>query len=84
MIAAIALPGILRIGGGAFAETRAVLESLGLSRPLIVTDPMMVKFGLAERLQGLLGGAAVFSDTVPEPDTDAVVKEYKETHEGWL
>ncbi|KAA2213071.1 iron-containing alcohol dehydrogenase [Teichococcus oryzae] len=72
MIAAIALPGILRIGGGAFAETRAVLESLGLSRPLIVTDPMMVKFGLAERLQGLLGGAAVFSDTVPEPDTDAV------------
>ncbi|MFC3126503.1 iron-containing alcohol dehydrogenase [Pseudoroseomonas globiformis] len=72
MIAAIALPRIMRIGGGALAETKGVLDSLGLSRPLIVTDPMMVKIGLAERLQGMLGSAAIFSDTVPEPDSDAV------------
>ena len=73
---AIALPRILRIGGGAITETADVLGLLGLSRPLIITDPMMVKFGLAERLTGLLAPAgikpAVFSDTVPEPDSDAV------------
>ncbi|EHM01828.1 putative alcohol dehydrogenase [Acetobacteraceae bacterium AT-5844] len=76
MIAPIALPRILRIGGGALQETAEVLALLGLSRPLIVTDPMMVKFGLAERLQDVLRRAgitaAMFSDTVPEPDSDAV------------
>ncbi|UFN48980.1 iron-containing alcohol dehydrogenase [Roseomonas sp. OT10] len=76
MSTAIALPRILRIGGGALAETAEVLGLLGLSRPLIVTDPMMVRFGLAERLQGELKRAGiaadVFSDTVPEPDSDAV------------
>lgn len=76
MSSAIALPRILRIGGGAISETAEVLALLGLSRPLVVTDPMMVKFGLAERLQGLLAHegikAGIFSDTVPEPDTEAV------------
>jgi alcohol dehydrogenase class IV len=76
MIAPIALPRILRIGGGALHETGEVLGLLGLSRPLIVTDPMMVKFGLAERLRDILRSAGIaatiFSDTVPEPDSDAV------------
>ncbi|MCI0753987.1 iron-containing alcohol dehydrogenase [Teichococcus vastitatis] len=82
MIAAIALPRILRIGGGALGETASVLEQLGLSRPLIITDPTMVAIGLAERLQGLLGGAAVFSDTVPEPDSDAVDRARRAVLEG--
>ena len=76
MVAAISLPRLLRIGGGALGETGEVLNLLGLSRALIVTDPMLVKLGIADRLQALLKtrgiAATVFSDTVPEPDTTAV------------
>ena len=76
MISSIALPRVLRIGGGAIAEVEGVLSLLNLSRPLIVTDPMMVKFGIADRVTALLAAkgiqAGVFSDTVPEPDTVAV------------
>ncbi len=76
MVTAISLPRLLRIGGGALGETGEVLNLLGLSRALIVTDPMLVKLGIADRLQALLKtrgiAATVLSDTVPEPDTTAV------------
>lgn len=76
MATAISLPRLLRIGGGALAETGEVLGLLDLSRALIVTDPTLVRLGVADRLRELLGkqgiAAGVFSDTVPEPDTNAV------------
>jgi alcohol dehydrogenase class IV len=50
MIAKIALPRILRIGGGAFKETGQLLQTLGLRTPLIVTDAFFAKRGLADRL----------------------------------
>jgi alcohol dehydrogenase class IV len=50
MVAQIAVPRILRIGSGAFAETREVLQILGLQNPLIVTDPYIRKRGLARLL----------------------------------
>ncbi len=69
-------PRILLVGGGVVAETAAVLKRLGLSRPLVVTDPFMVVSGLVQRcLQPLAAAgiaAPVFSDTVPDP-TDTVV-----------
>ena len=53
-----------------------MLSKFGLSRPLIVTDPFMVRSGLLDRCTGPLTEAGitadVFSDTVPEP-TDTVV-----------
>ena len=61
MTAVIALPRILRIGGGAVGEAAEVLALLGLSRPLIITDPMMVKIGLAERVQAILAGEGIKS-----------------------
>lgn len=71
MSAVIALPRLLRIGGGAAGELAAVLGSFGLSRPLIVTDAFLLGGG---RVAALTAGlekadirARVFADTVPDP-----------------
>ncbi len=70
-------PRIMEIGGGTVAKAAALLARLGLSRPLIVTDPFMVSSGLLERLTGPLRDAGivfeVFSDTIPEP-TDTIIE----------
>jgi alcohol dehydrogenase class IV len=70
-------PRFMDIGGGAVARAPALLARLGLSRPLIVTDPFMVSSGLIERLTGPLHDAGIkfdmFSETIPEP-TDTVVE----------
>ena len=75
MVAKIAFPRILRIGSGAFAETREVLQILGLQNPLIVTDPYLRKRGLARMLSeslSALGHTRIFSETVLDPTVAAV------------
>lgn len=75
-IASIALPRILRIGGGASRQLPEVLGSLGLSRPLIVTDAYLRDSGrVAELIDGLGKSgisARVFADTVPDPTTASI------------
>ena len=70
-------PRLIEIGGGTVAGTAALMARLGLSRPLIVTDPFMVSSGLLERLTLPLRDAGisfdVFSETIPEP-TDLIVE----------
>ncbi len=77
-MAEIRVPSILKIGGGSFAEVPALLLSLQCKRPLIVTDPFMMKTGLAERLQRGIDAAGlscgVFHETLPDP-TSTVVEE---------
>jgi len=72
----IVSPRFMLVGGGSVAQVADVLSKFGLSRPLIVTDPFMVRSGLLDRCTGPLAEAGitadVFSDTVPEP-TDTVV-----------
>ncbi|HTH97033.1 MAG TPA: iron-containing alcohol dehydrogenase [Stellaceae bacterium] len=76
MIASIALPRILRIGGGASRELAAVLHSLGLSRPLIVTDAYQVDSGRVEALTDGFAALGIpvrfFADTVPDPTVASV------------
>jgi alcohol dehydrogenase class IV len=75
MPAQIALPRLLRIGGGAFAETSKVLSDLGLKRPLIITDAFLSKHGLADRLADLLklgDGVRIFSGAVPDPTSGSI------------
>ena len=75
MVAKIALPRILRIGGGSFAEARDVLRVLGMNSPLIVTDPFLRKRGLARILSeslSALGKPRIFSETVLDPTVVAV------------
>ena len=77
MIAALASPRLMRVGGGAVAQVAEVLAALGLQRPLVVTDPYMVSSGLVRRCLDPLEAAGlhpgVFSATVPEP-TDTVIE----------
>lgn len=77
MMASLAAPRIMLVGGGAVAELPGLLAKLGLARPLVVTDPTMVATGLLRRCLDPLEAAGieadVFSDTVPEP-TDLVVE----------
>lgn len=75
-IASIALPRILRIGGGASRQLAEVLTTLGLSRPLIVTDAFLLSSGRVAELQDGLARAGlasrVFADTVPDPTVASV------------
>lgn len=73
----IVAPRSLLVGGGAAARLPEVMRQNGLTRPLVVTDPLMVKIGLVERVLEPLRKAditaEVFSDTVPDP-TDTVAE----------
>ena len=75
--ASFAAPRQMLVGGGAVARIAEVLGTFGLSRPLVVSDPVMVGTGLIAQVLGPLERAgiraAVFSDTVSDP-TDTVIE----------
>ena len=52
-------PRIIRIGGGVAREVAEVLEQLGLSRPLIVTDTNLVALGHVGTVTDVLDAARV-------------------------
>jgi len=70
------LPPIIKVGGGAIAEASRVLEQLGVRHPLIVTDPVLERMGLAGSLRQQIEKAGlacgIFSETVPDPTSGAV------------
>lgn len=72
-MASIALPRIMRVGGGAVEEIGEVVAGLGLARPLVVTDKFLVGTGAVDRMVARLEAAglrpAVFAETVPDPTT---------------
>jgi alcohol dehydrogenase class IV len=72
----IILPRILQVGDGASKEAGNILKSLDCKRPLIVTDPMMVKLGYVARLQESLDAVSIqsdiFQETVPEPTVTSI------------
>lgn len=72
----VTLPRILQIGSGASLALAETLATLGCSRPLLVTDKMMVELGYVERLRRALNEAdidlTVFEDTLPEPTAASI------------
>jgi len=72
----IVLPRILQVGDGASKEAGNILNSLSCTRPLIVTDNMMVQLGYVASLQKSLEAASIasdiFQDTVPEPTVSSI------------
>ena len=76
MVPIVTMPRLMAVGGGALAELPAMLRRLGLSRPLVVTDPYIKSCGILDQATELLDGAqirwSVFADTVPDPTTTAV------------
>lgn len=75
--ATIAAPRMMLVGGGAVRQIADVLAKFGLSRPLVVTDPVMVSTRLValvtDPLQAVGMPPALFSDTVSDP-TDTVIE----------
>jgi alcohol dehydrogenase class IV len=76
MTPTIALPRLLRIGGGASSALAETLKSLGLSCPLIVSDHYLYDSGrvgaLVEGLRAAGMTFRVFVDTVPEPTAASI------------
>lgn len=72
----VILPRIMQLGAGASDAIPNVLSSLGCSRPLLITDKMMVQLGYAARIQETLAAsglkADIFADTVPEPTVGSI------------
>ncbi len=75
--ASFAAPRLMVIGGGAVRQLADLLGKCGLSRPLVVSDPVMVSTGLIQHALDPLTEAGmqpgVFSDTVSDP-TDTVIE----------
>jgi alcohol dehydrogenase class IV len=82
----VILPSMMKIGGGAIGDASSILKRLNVKRPLIVTDAFIVRSGLAESLREQIEGAGiacgVFSETVPDPTTDAVTAGVRAFTEG--
>ncbi len=74
----VLVPPIIKIGGGAISEASSILKRLEVKHPLLVTDAFLVRMGLAESLRLQLKNAGiacdVFSETVPDPTTEAVAR----------
>ena len=82
----VLVPSIINIGGGAIAEASSILKRLDVKHPLIVTDAFLERVGLAESLRRQLEKAGIacgaFSETVPDPTTDAVAAGLRAFTEG--
>jgi alcohol dehydrogenase class IV len=76
MAALITIPRLIAVGGGALTDLPSLMARLGLSRPLIVTDPYIAGSDMLDRATGLLDKAhiawAVFKDTVSDPTTEVI------------
>ena len=78
MIGRVQSPRVIRIGGGVALEVAEVLEQLGLSRPLIVTDTNLVALGHVSTVTDVLDAANTswgLFDSVVEDPTDTCLAE---------
>lgn len=82
----IILPRVMQVGADATKEIPNILAGLGCTRPLIITDKMMVQLGYANIVQTLLNdnelNADVFDDTIPEPTVASIQAGVEKAREG--
>jgi choline dehydrogenase len=64
----VELPTRLVHGAGAVDQLQKVVAALGVSRPMVVTDPGVVRAGLAEPVLKQLANPVLFDDVRPNPD----------------
>ncbi len=73
----IILPRTMQIGKDASKQITETLASLNCSKPLLITDNVMVELGYADRITSYLAEHSialdVFSDTVPEPTVASIL-----------
>ncbi len=82
IVRAVSVPTRLVHGPGAVSSLSSVLGELGISRPLLVTDPGVAAAGLVDRVLPQLDGAVVFDEVRPNPDialVDGAAEIYRES-----
>jgi choline dehydrogenase len=82
VVRSVEVPTRLVHGPGAVASLGDVLESLGVTRPLLVTDPGVVAAGLLDRLLEHVRDPVVFDQVRPNPDialVDGGAQTYRDT-----
>lgn len=79
-------PRIMEIGAGSSREIPHILAMLGCSKPLIVTDIVMVGLGYADSISQLLDNHRIshglFSDIVSEPTVKSILTGVRKAHIG--
>lgn len=69
-------PPVLRFGAGSVGSIGELLATMGVARPIVVTDGFLVSVGVAaqvvEALRASGAEPAVFGDTIPDPTTDSL------------
>jgi len=68
VVRAVEVPTRLVHGPGALARLGDTLAELGVTRPMLVTDPGVAAAGLAERALACLDSPVVFDEVRPNPD----------------
>jgi choline dehydrogenase len=71
-VRAVSVPTRLVHGPGAVASLADECRALGITRPLLVTDPGVAAAGLVDRVQPQLNGVVVFDEVRPNPDIELV------------
>ncbi len=80
-VRAVSVPTRLVHGPGAVARLGGELGSLGITRPMLVTDPGVVAAGLVDRVLAHLDNVVVFDGVRPNPDialVDRAAEAYRE------
>jgi len=76
----------MHIGKGVASQADQVMKTLGVSRPLIVTDKIMVELGYADCIKQPLIEAGydveIFFDTIPEPTVSSIEAGVKIVRQG--
>src|SRR5437588_11328925 len=67
-VRAVEVPTRVVHGAGAVARLGETLEELGVTRPLLVTDPGVAAAGLVDRVLAHVEGAVLFDEVRPNPD----------------
>jgi choline dehydrogenase len=71
-VRAVSVPTRLVHGPGAVASLADECRALGITRPMLVTDPGVAAAGLVDRVQPQLNGVVVFDEVRPNPDIELV------------
>ena len=82
IVRAVSVPTRLVHGPGAVSSLASVIGELGISRPLLVTDPGVAAAGLVDRVLPQLDGAVVFDQVRPNPDialVDGAAEVYRDS-----
>ena len=72
VVRAVEVPTRLIHGPGALGRLSGTLGELGVTRPMLVTDPGVAAAGIADRALEHLANAIVFDEVRPNPDIELV------------